>query len=205
MKQISTLLSVVALIGVAVLFYLHFSAGKTKNDRSVASQSKPDERRDFKIAYFDIDSLQEKYEYFKDVSGDVRTKEASVTSQLNSLQDTYQKRLRQLQEKGPTMTQSEGEAAQREVAEMQQKYQQRQIALEQDLKKQQIDLMNNVRTKIETYLKEYNQSKGYAFILSYEPGFMLYYRDSVYDITNDVITGLNSQYEAEKARKKEGK
>ena len=100
------------------------------------------------------------------------------------------------------MTQAEGEAAQREVAEMQQKYQQRQISLEQDLKKQQIDLMNDVRTKIENYLKEYNKQKGYAFILSYEPGFMLYYRDSVYDITNDVIAGLNKQYEEEKKVKK---
>lgn len=202
MKNISTFLSILALVGVGVLFYLYYSDKKPSAGRSVSTESKAAQKAEFRIAYFDIDSLQEKYEYFKDVSGEVRTKEASMTSQLNSLQDTYQKRLRQLQEKGPTMTQSEGEAAQREVAEMQQKYQQRQIALEQDLKKQQIDLMNDVRTKIEGYLKEYNKSKGYAFILSYEPGFMLYYRDSVYDITNDVIAGLNAEYVAEKKEKK---
>ena len=93
------------------------------------------------------------------------------------------------------MTQAEGEAAQREVAQMQQKFQQRQMSMEQDLKKHQVDLMTDVRNKIENYLKEYNRAKGYAFILSYEPGFMLYYRDSVYDITNDVINGLNEQYQ----------
>jgi outer membrane protein len=99
------------------------------------------------------------------------------------------------------MTQTEGEAAQREYAQMQQKYQQRQVAMEQELKKHQIDLMTDVRNKIENYLKEYNKEKGYAFILSYEPGFMLYYRDSVYDITNDVIKGLNTQYQTEKGKK----
>jgi hypothetical protein len=31
---------------------------------------------------------------------------------------------------------------------------------------------------------------------------MLYYRDSVYDITDDVIRGLNSEYEKEKVKKK---
>jgi outer membrane protein len=201
MKQISTLLSVLALAGVAVLFYLHFSDKKRSRAHISSVETKAEQKGDFRIAYFDIDSLQEKYVYFKDVSGEVRTKEANITSQLNALQDTYQRRLKQLQEKGPTMTQAEGEAAQREVAEMQQKYQQRQISLEQDLKKQQIDLMNNVRTRIENYLKEYNKEKGYAFILSYEPGFMLYYRDSVYDITNDVISGLNAQYEAQKKQK----
>lgn len=196
MKQISTFISVLALIGVGVLFYLHFSRNEKKVKPTV--QQVGQQKNDFRIAYFDIDSLQEKYKYFQDVTGKIKSKEANVTSQLNSLQDSYQKRLKELQDKSPTMTQAEGEAAQREYAQMQQKYQQRQIALEQELKKQQIDLMTDVRTRIENFLKEYNKEKGYAFILSYEPGFMLYYRDSTYDITNDVINGLNAEYKADK-------
>lgn len=201
MKHISTLLSLLALIGVGVLFYLHF-AGEKKVERPAVNSDVSAQQKDFRIAYFDIDSLQEKYEYFKDASGEIRAKESSVTSQLNALQDSYQKRVKELQEKSPTMTQAEGEAAQREYAQMQQKYQQRQVSLEQDLKKHQIELMTTVRNKIENYLKEYNKQKGYAFILSYEPGFMLYYKDSVYDITDDVINGLNSEYQQEKGKKK---
>lgn len=196
MRNISIYLSLLSLIGVGVLFYFQFSSPKKSVRQSVSRTSNPQD--DFRIAYFDIDSLQDKYEYFKDVSGELKSKEANVTAQLNSLQDSYQKRLRELQEKSATMTQSEGEAAQREYAQMQQKYQQRQMTLEQDLKKQQLDMMTNVRNRIENYLKEFNKEKGYAFILSYEPGFMLYYRDSVYDITNDVIKGLNDEYKKEK-------
>lgn len=192
-------MSLLALIGVGILFYLYFSQEKKIEKPSVRNVSNAG--RDFRIAYFDIDSLQEKYEYFRDVSEQIKTKEAGLTSQLNALQDSYQKRMKELQDKSPTMTQSEGEAAQREYAQMQQKYQQRQIAMEQELKKHQIDMMTDVRTRIENYLKEYNKEKGYAFILSYEPGFMLYYKDSVYDITSDVIHGLNSQYDAEKKKK----
>ena len=196
MRHISTYLSILALAAVGVLYYLHFKQEK----KSVVHTSKnvSTGSNDFRIAYFDIDSLQEKYQYFKDVSGQMKQKEANLTSQMDALQNTYQKRLKELQEKGPTMTQSEGEAAQREVAQMQQKFQQRQMSMEQDLKKHQVDLMTDVRNKIENYLKEYNREKGYAFILSYEPGFMLYYKDSVYDITDDVITGLNEQYKKEK-------
>ena len=201
MKHISTLLSLLALIGVGVLFYLHF-AGEKKVERPAINSDVSAQQKDFRIAYFDIDSLQEKYEYFKDASVEIRAKESSVTSQLNALQDSYQKMVKELQEKSPTMTQAEGEAAQREYAQMQQKYQQRQVSLEQDLKKHQIELMTTVRNKIENYLKEYNKQKGYAFILSYEPGFMLYYKDSVYDITDDVINGLNSEYQQEKGKKK---
>jgi outer membrane protein len=200
MKNVSTLLSLLALIGVGVLFYLYFSQEK-KLEKPVA-KAVDHADGDFRIAYFDIDSLQDKYDYFKDASVEIKAKESSVNSQLNALQDSYQKRTKELQEKGPTMTQAEVEAAQREYAQMQQKYNQRQMALEQDLKKHQIELMTTVRNKIETFLKEYNKDKGYAFILSYEPGFMLYYKDSVYDITNDVISGLNVEYGKEKEKKK---
>jgi len=200
MRNISTYLSIIALVAVGFLYYLHF----TQEKKSALHSSKPENRggNDFRIAYFDIDSLQEKYEYFKDVSGQMKEKEASLTTQMDALQNSYQKRLKELQQKGPTMTQAEGEAAQREVAQMQQKFQQRQMTMEQDLKKHQVDLMTDVRNKIENYLKEYNKEKGYAFILSFEPGFMLYYRDPMYDITNDVINGLNEQYKTEKKEKK---
>ena len=197
MRNISTFLSILALVAIGVLYYLYFKGEK----KSVANHSTKQTnagKGDFRIAYFDIDSLQEKYQYFKDVSGEMKTKEAGLASQMDALQNSYQKRLKELQEKGPTMTQAEGEAAQREVAQMQQKFQQRQMSMEQDLKKHQVDVMTDVRNKIENYLKDYNKEKGYAFILSYEPGFMLYYRDSVYDITNDVIKGLNEQYKKDK-------
>ncbi len=196
MKNLSTFLSLLALIGVGVLFYLYSSSDKKSSD-VLRGQSAKDSTN-FRIAYFDIDSLQEKYEYFKDVSLEIKNKEASMHSQLSSLQNTYQKRLKELQEKSATMTQAEGEAAQVEFGQMQEKYQQRQMSLEQDLKKHQFDVMTNVRNRIEKYLKEYNKEKNYAFILSYEPGFMLYYRDSTYDITNDVIVGLNEEYKKEK-------
>lgn len=192
MKNISTILSVIALVLIGVLFYLHFN--QDNSIRKSASNSIQKDSTDFRIAYFDIDSLQEHYQYFKDISGQVKSKENAIASELSNMQTSYQKKIREWQERGPNMTQAEGEAAQREYAQMQQRFEQRQLTLEQDLQKHKMDMMNDVRKKIEDYLKEYNKDKGYAFILSYEPGFMLYYKDSVYDITNDVISGLNSQY-----------
>ena len=57
--------------------------------------------------------------------------------------------------------------------------------------------MQEVRTKIENYLKEYNKAKGYSFIISYEPG-LVYYKDSIYNITGDVVKGLNEMYKKKK-------
>ena len=201
MKNISTLLSVIALILIAVLFYLHFSARPVDTRQAAGSKVNTDSTS-FRIAYFDIDSLQTHYEYFKDVSSQIKAKENSITSELSNLQNSYQKKIREWQEKGPNMSQSEGEAAQREYVQMQQRYEQKQIALDQELQKQKIDMMTDIRKRIEDYLNEYNREKGYAYILSYEPGFMLYYKDSAFDITDDVIRGLNAGYKPKEKEKK---
>jgi outer membrane protein len=51
----------------------------------------------------------------------------------------------------------------------------------------------DIRKKIEEFLKEYNKDKGYADIFSNSQGLM-YYKDTAYNITNDMIKGLNESY-----------
>lgn len=196
MKNISTILSILALVLIGVLFYLHFSGGdKPKNAVVTAGKN---ETNSFAVAYFDIDSLQEHYEYFKDVSGDIKKKESSMNAELEDLGNKAQRTIRKWQEKGNNITQAEGEQAQREVGLLQQQYQKRKLELDQEMQKLQQDRMAELRKQVEEFLKEYNKSKKYSYILSYEPGFIIYYKDSAYDITGDLISGLNTQYKEKK-------
>lgn len=192
MKHISTLLSVLSLLLIGVLFYL-YSKKTVKMDVAASHHVKKD-TTDFRIAYFDIDSLQAHYEYFKDAFNQMKLKENQMSAELTSLENSYQKKIRVWQEKGANMSQAEGEAAQLEYTQMQQRYQRTKMELEQKLEKHKVDLMSDLRKKVEEYLKEYNRDKNYAYIFSYEPGFILYYKDSAYDITGDVINGLNENY-----------
>lgn len=196
MKNISTILSIIALILIGVLFYFQFSKGgqpkkeAAKTDTSVAHS--------FAVAYFDIDSLQEHYEYFKDVSVDMKKKENAMNAELSDLNGKYQRTLRKWQEKGNNITQADYETAQREMGLQQQQLQQRRGELEQEMKTLQVDRMTELRKQVEEFLKEYNKDKRYAYILSYEPGFIIYYKDSAYNITDDLINGLNEQYKSKK-------
>ncbi len=199
MKSISTILSILALVLVAVLFYLHFSHVE-KINKQVATVTDKKTNGNFKVAYFEIDSLQEHYSYYKDALEEMKKRESSMNAELTDMSAKYQRRIRDMQQKANSMTQSEGERAQQEYNTMQQNFQQRKAELEQDLQKHQVDKMQDVRKKIEDYLKVYNQSKGYAYILGYEPSFIIYYKDSAYNITQDLIGGLNTQYEQEKKK-----
>jgi outer membrane protein len=196
MKNISTILSILCLALIGVLFYLHFASGEKPKKATVTTDK--NETNSFAVAYFDIDSLQEHYEYFKDVSGDIKKKESAMNAELNDLSNKAQRTIRKWQEKGNNITQAEGEQAQREVGLLQQQYQQRKGELEQEMQKLQVDRMTELRKQVEEFLKEYNKSKKYSYILSYEPGFIIYYKDSAYNITGDLITGLNAQYKDKK-------
>jgi len=196
MKNISTILSILALVLIGVLFYLHFSKGSVQKNTPVTTDKSGS--HNFAVAYFDIDSLQEHYEYFKDVSGDMKKKENAMNAELNDLTSKYQRTIKKWQEKGNNITQAEGEQAQREVGLLQQQYQQRKGELEQEMQKLQVDRMSELRKQVEEFLKDYNKDKRYSYILSYEPGFIIYYKDSAYNITGDLITGLNTQYKDKK-------
>ncbi|HMH33047.1 MAG TPA: OmpH family outer membrane protein, partial [Puia sp.] len=98
------------------------------------------------------------------------------------------------QKKGNTMSQAESEQVQREYAGMQQNYQARKQTLQEELFKQNEDLKSGIKRKIETYLKEYNKQKNYSFIFAYESNSFIYYQDTAYNITQDLINGLNAEY-----------
>ena len=192
MKKISTVLSIIALVLTGVLYFLHFTEKKELKSPVVAESKNPQAK--FNIAYFHVDSLQNNYQEFKDAFEKIKQKENSMNSELENLNNTYQKRIREWQNKGENMTQAEMTAAQQEYDLMQRRFQNRKMELEQQLQKQQIDMMSELRKKIEDFLKDYNKNETYTYIISYDPG-IIYYGDSMYDITSDVIKGLNALYD----------
>ena len=133
---------------------------------------------------------------FQDAENKIKAKENASKGQLNEMNTRYQKRLSELQDKArnQSMTQAEGEAAQRELARLENEYRQKEVELDQDLKKMQMDLMTSLNKQVEDYLKIYNKDRGFAYVFSFQPGMLMYYKDSLYDITKDMIEGLNAQY-----------
>ncbi|HLY71879.1 MAG TPA: OmpH family outer membrane protein, partial [Puia sp.] len=77
---------------------------------------------------------------------------------------------------------------------MEQSFQARKQSLGDELAKERDEIMIDIKKKIENYLKDYNAQKNYAFIFAYDQTSFIYYKDSTYNITNDLISGLNSLY-----------
>jgi outer membrane protein len=197
MKNISTLLSVLALALIAILYFLFFSRNGSA-PKSVVNAEKQPSTSPFKIAYFEIDSLEANYSYFKDVLTQVKSHENAMNAELSGMEKSYQKKITEWQQKANKMSQAESEQVQREYATMQQTYQSRKQALQEDLYKQNEDLKSTIKKKIEVYLKVYNKDRNYSYIFAYEPNSFMYYQDTTYNITRDLINGLNANYKPAK-------
>ena len=114
--------------------------------------------------------------------------------ELSNMQKTYERKIAEWQKKGTTMSQSESEQAQQEYTMMQQNYQARKQNLQEELFKNNEDLKSDIRKKIEVFLKEYNKQKNYSFIFAYESNSFMYAKDTAYNITKDLVDGLNATY-----------
>ena len=192
MKNILLAFNIILLFLVGYLYYLNFHKASapllvSKEIKAVPAQSCN------KVAYLDLDSLQSNYDYYKKIKGEFELKQQASNDEITNLQKHYQARAVQLQQKGPAMTQPEQEAAMKEINQMQQTLQAKKQTLDNQLYTYNAKMKDDILTRIQDYLKEYNKDGRYDYIFSYEPGFM-FYKDTTLNITKDVIKGLNERY-----------
>jgi len=194
MRNIAMLPGLLALLLTGILFYVIYH--KPQPVAVVVSSSNRNQpaANNFRMAYFNTDSLEAHYQYFKDVLEQVKGRENEMNAELSGMEKSYQKKITEWQKKATTMSPTESEQAQQEYAQMQQNYQVRKQSLQESLLKHNEDLKADIRRKIEDYLKEYNNGKGYNYIISYEANSFIYIRDTANNITDDLVSGLNAAY-----------
>ena len=196
MKNSLLALNIVLLILVVVLFYLHFSSPAKKPEPKTTSTG-TNTTEPFRIGYFEMDSIENNYELLKDVRNELKGKEQQLTSQLNQMKNKYMQKVNKFQQEAQTMTQERQGTIQQELLQEQKVIQNREQAMGHDLQDASFKKMQDVNKTIEDFLKDYNKDKQYSYILAYQPG-TIYYKDPRYDITSEVLAGLNGLYKKKK-------
>src|SRR5688500_5386705 len=186
-------LNILLLVAMGVLFYLHFSSKKTTAVKPVASKSSEKSASECRIAYFEMDSIENSFTVVKDVKNELGREEDKINNEMASLEKKYRDKINQYQSQAATMTQVQSEMANRDVLQMQETIKGKKQELDSRYQDLYMRKMRDVKSKIEEFLKEYNNQKGYSYIVAYEPG-LFYYKDTAYNITPDLIKGLNSRY-----------
>lgn len=165
-----------------------------------------------KIAYVEVDSLMTQYDFAKDYSVTLQKKSNNARNTLTQKGNALQAAVNNFQQKlnNNGFTSREQAASQQAAIERQQRdLQDLQARLENELASETAKFNEALRDSLQNFLKAYNKDKQYDLILS-KAGDNILMANKKFDITNDVINGLNKRYKptakkAEEPKKEEKK
>lgn len=200
-KNVLLAFNIVLLALVGVLFYLHFSSNSSSKKKFGSNKSATDTAHcgPFRMAYFEMDSIENNYAYLRDVKDELKVKENQMSEQLRSMRNRYIDKVNKFKQEAQTMSQEKQTAMQQDLMQEQQMMQTREQDLGSQMQDESFKKLQVVNQEIEGFLKEYNEDKGYSYIIAYQPG-VIYYKDPRYDITADVLKGLNERYKGKKKK-----
>lgn len=171
------------------------SCNKSNPQMDTKSNSAQASATGMKIAYVEIDSIMSQYKFCKEYSLVLQKKGQNIQNTIaqkgQALQAAAANFQQNVQANKYTREQAEGIQAglQKQNADLQ--------ALQQRLSgefQKETDQYNKaLRDSIQHFLAVYNKDKKYSLILR-KAGDNLLYADKAYDITADVIAGLNKSY-----------
>ncbi|MDQ3046148.1 MAG: OmpH family outer membrane protein [Bacteroidota bacterium] len=215
-KNLSLILNVVLLIAVAVLYYFHFTScnqtceeGTTKAEDTAAVNVKPvvmspKDIKASKIVYINTDVLNENYEYVKELSSVAKSRLQSMESSYAKKGKDFQDRYMEFQQKAQAGLLSENQTleAQQELQKKKDELDQMEMKQQELVEQMQRDNEKVLQTVME-YIKEYNKSSQYNYILAYSNSAMspVMVTSEDFDITAEIVEGLNAQYNAKKGKK----
>ncbi|MBK9328988.1 MAG: OmpH family outer membrane protein [Sphingobacteriales bacterium] len=199
MKNLSLALNALLFILVGVLFYLHFSSSSKKSAGPQLIQTDGKSVAVPQIAYVDIDTFQAHYTFFKLKRSELEARQRSMEAELDRSISAFQSEYASLAQKAQTMTEEEGAAAQQKLMAKQQQIQDRKDKMESQFMQETQDFNMKLQERMIEYLKKYNSDGRYTYILPYmKETINILYVNEANNITDEVIKGMNEEYEKSK-------
>lgn len=159
-----------------------------------------------KIAYVEVDSLMTQYNFAKDYSVTLQKKSNNARNTLtqkgNQLQAAVNNFQQKLQNNG-FQSREQAQGVQAAIERQQRDLQELQARLEGELASETQKFNEALRDSLNNFLSSYNKDKKYDLILS-KAGDNILFANRKYDITTDIINGLNKRYKPS-AKKEEKK
>jgi outer membrane protein len=194
MNRTSTILSSIALLGVIILFVLHFSANKRSAGTSTTKTTVPSGA--LRVAYVDIDTFEANYHSLKTKKAEFSAQQAAMESELQRSAQQMQADIANVQRKAEanTLSQTEYEAAQKRIGQMQQALETRRQTMSTQFQDKLEAFNKELHIRMDEFLEEYTKEHDYDYVLSYtRSNPLILYGNKSLNITNDVIKGMNDR------------
>jgi len=196
MKIANIVTNVILGAAVIVLFVFHFSGDKKVDagkDSAAALLANPG---DISIAYFNMDSVMTQWDLYDEYQQDLEQKQTELEADFAGRTETFYQSVQDAQyriQRG-LVTRSEAEQLQQQLASEEQNLQLLQNQYAVQLQEEGMVKNRQMLDMIERYVAELSEAAGYSYVYSYTFGGNLIYGAKPYDITAQVVQGLNERF-----------
>ncbi len=191
MKNAPIIISIIALIGVILLFVNKMS----KNNNETVENNEVSGTN--KIAFVNMDTLVGAYNYYNDLQTDLYKVQNQKETELDSRYKALQRKAYDVQNqvKNQMMTPTKGQKMQQQLGIEEQKIMQDKQTYELQLQEQGQKINLEILDSIRNYLQIYNKDKHYSLILANDTlGRTVLLSKNKMDITKDIVSSLNLRY-----------
>ena len=188
-------LTYAALVGATVFFA---ACGSKNEEETTVETAQPVETTGLKIAYVELDTLMSQYQLYKDYSEVLTRKGNNIQKTLAQKQRALESHAASVQKKYESnefTTRDELERAQASIEKEQRDLAELADRLQNEFAMEQARINEEARDSIQSFLKKYNKTKKYDYVMV-KAGDNLLIANPKYNITNDIVKGLNKRYKA---------
>jgi len=198
--NIVTILLALAVVALFVLFFTQKNSSKVNPDAKEAVVAEGG----LKIAYVNTDTLMAKYQYAIDLTKELEayrdTKMKNAQQQMASFQKDYENYLKE----GPNMTLTQQKAKEKELQDRAAKMQNLEQEVAMQIQEKTLAESEKMTKAVYAFIREYNAANQ-QFNLILSKSFSqtaILYGDESLDITDEIVKGLNEEYESLKETSK---
>lgn len=150
-----------------------------------------------KIGYYNVDSLNEQYQLVQDVTDEIEAKIKKLSSGFESEVKSFEKWATGMEKKmkeGLLLT-SEEKKFMEEFQRRQMELGQKEQNLSMEVQRMQSDSFMKATNRVNDFVKRYALENGFDMIFQYQLGGQIVYINDSFDVTADIISGLNKEYD----------
>lgn len=157
-----------------------------------------------KIAYVNLDSLNAQYLFITEKSAELEKSATVAEAKVKGEAAKRQKEVDELvmyAQKG-NLPADEQATVQNRLSQLQNELAQIQQQEEQLLMQNESAMQEDLRKKLEVFTSNYAKANGWDYIFSYQSTApLILFANPIYDLTSEIVKGLNAEYETEKQGK----
>ncbi len=147
------------------------------------------------VAYINTDSIRSNYKLYKELEEELLQERLMSENQFNAQVSAFEKDYTDAQREAATLSQEALVILQRRLQTKEQELMQQKQVMESQLMQSEERKLEEYTKVIKDMLKGYSSDKGIDIVMAHGDISNLLYINEAFDVTNDVIEQLNSEYD----------